>query len=81
MNISQFRDAVGKELAHRPDLTWDCVTTEAPDVLDFEIQDIDNEWSYIYSATSWVAMLAALRAAIANGDLEDPREKYPEYYD
>jgi hypothetical protein len=81
MNLSEFRDEVGKTLADRPDLIWECVVSRDPDDLDFEIHDIENEWSYVYSGTSWVAILAALRAAIANGDLEDPREKYPEYYD
>lgn len=81
MDIGKFRDEVRKALAARSSLEFECVLSRAPDEYDLEIHDVVNEWSYIYSGTSWVSVLAALHAAIANGDLEDPREKFPEFYD
>lgn len=81
MEISQFRDELAKELhPFEGRLTFECVQSRDPDDLDLEIFDVTSEWTYLFSGTSWVSILAAVRAAIANGDLEDPREKYPEYY-
>jgi hypothetical protein len=81
VNLSQFRDELQKELNEfEGRLTFEAIETRDPDDLDVEIYDITGEWTYQFAGPSWVAIMAAVRAAKANGDFEDPREKYPEYY-
>ena len=82
MELGQFRDELSKLLAQTEGsrLTFECIMTRHPDDLDLEIHDIEAQWTYAFAGSSWVSILAAVQAAIANGDFEDPREKYPEYY-